>query len=277
MTLRIGWFTSGRGKGSLAMYRAVHNAIRDSSLDVEIAALFCNRDPGESPATDALLAEVRADGVSVVTRSSIAFRRERGGERSRAGSPLPAWRTEYDRVVDSDLALHPFEIGVLAGYMLIFGAEFVARRALLNFHPALPNGPAGTWREVTRTLIRDRAEESGVMMHLAIAEVDAGPVASFCRYPLRDEKLTPLWQELEPLIDTASDEDLEHSLLFSSIRERGLRQESPLLVATLRAFSEGRLRVEDGHIFGNAPLELPAGESPLKTLPQTHNGARSRA
>ncbi len=258
MTLRIGWFSSGRGEGSRAMYRATRDAIAGGSLDAEIAALFCNRDPGESPATDALLAEARADGVPVVTRSSVAFRRARGGERSRPGAPLPAWRAEYDGAVDAALAPHPFDVGVLAGYMLILSAEFVAGRALLNFHPALPGGPAGTWREVIRALIRGRAEESGVMVHVAIAEVDAGPVASFCRYPLRDEALAPLWRELHPHIDAASDEELEQSALFAAIRERGVRQEAPLLVATLRAFAEGRLRVEDGRVVGGAPLELPA-------------------
>ena len=261
MTLRVGWFTSGRGEGSRAMYRAARDAIHDGTLDAEIAVLFCNRDRGESPATDALLEEARTDGVPVVTRSSVTFRRARGGERSRPGEPLPAWRAEYDRAVAADLAAYPFEVGVLAGYMLIFGPEFVAKHVLLNFHPALPTGPAGTWREVIRALIRSRAEESGVMMHLAIAEVDEGPVASFCRYTLRDEALAPRWRELEPRIDAAGDEELEQGALFAAIRERGLGQEAPLLVATLRAFAEGRLRVEGGCLLGGAPLELPAAST----------------
>ncbi len=260
MTLRVGWFTSGRGEGSRALYRAARDAIRAGYLDAEIAVLVCNRDPGEAVTTDELLAEVRADGVPVVSRSSMAFRKARNGERSSPGAPLPAWRADYDREVDTAIADYPFEIGVLAGYMLIFGAEFVERHALLNFHPALPSGPAGTWREVNRALIRGRAVESGVMMHLAIAEVDAGPVASFCRYTLRDEELAPLWTELDPRIDGASDEELERSTLFGALRERGLRQEAPLLVATLRAFADGRLSVEGGRIFGEAPLELPATE-----------------
>jgi len=262
VTLRVGWFTSGRGEGSRAMYRATSDAIRNGALNAEIAVLFCNRDPGESSATDELIEEARADRVPVVTRSSVAFRRARGGERSRPGEPLPTWRTEYDRAVDADLAAHPFELGVLAGYMLIFGAEFVAKHSLLNFHPALPTGPAGTWREVIRDLIRGRAEESGVMMHLALAEVDEGPVASFCRYPLRDETLAPRWDELEPRIDAAGDEELEQSALFAAIRERGLAQETPLLVATLRAFAKDWLKVEDGRLLGGAPLELPATSLP---------------
>lgn len=259
VTLRIGWLTTGRGAGSRALYRAAQEAIGSGELDAEIAVLFCNRDPGEAPATDELLTEARGDGVMVVTRSSVAFRRERSGKRSQPGAPLPAWRADYDRVVRAALAAHPFDIGVLAGYMLILGPEFVEQHALLNFHPALPTGPAGTWREVIRALIRGREPESGVMVHLAIAAVDAGPVASFCRYTLRDGELEPLWREVEPRIDGASDGELERSALFGAIRERGQMHEGPLLVATLRAFADGSLRLSGDHAIAGGPLEFPAG------------------
>ena len=262
MTLRIGWFTTGRGEGSRALYRATSEAIARGALSAELAVLFCNRDPGEAPATDELLREVRADGVPVVTRSSVAFRRARSGERSRPGEPLPAWRADYDRAVDEALAPHPFDIGVLAGYMLILTADFVERHTLLNFHPALPTGPAGTWREVIRELIRSRAAESGVMTHIAVAEVDAGPVASFCRYTLRDPELDPLWRELEPALGSATDEELEQGALFAAIRARGLRHEAPLLVATLQAVADGRLPLAGRGRPAAAPLELPAPPLP---------------
>ncbi len=262
MTLRIGWLTTGRGEGSRALYRATRDAIARGSLSAEMAVLFCNRDPGEAEATDALLEEARSDGVTVVTRSSVAFRRARSGERSRPGEPLPAWRHDYDRAVDEALAPHPFDIGVLAGYMLILTAAFVQRHTLLNFHPALPTGPAGTWREVIRELIRSRAAESGVMTHLAVAEVDAGPVATFCRYALRDAELEPLWRELEPRLRSATDRDLEESALFAAIRARGLGHEAPLLVKTLEAVADGRLRLSGPGGIDGAPLELPAPTLP---------------
>lgn len=261
MTLRIGWLTTGRGEGSRALYRATRDAITAGALSAELAVLFCNRDAGEAEATDALLDEVRGDGVPVVTRSSVAFRRARSGARSQPGAPLPAWRADYDRAVDLALAPHPFDVGVLAGYMLILTADFVGRHTLLNFHPALPTGPAGTWREVIRELIRSGATESGVMTHLAVAEVDAGPVATFCRYPLRDEELDPLWRALEPGRRGATDRDLEESALFAAIRRRGLRHEAPLLVQTLRAVADGRLQLSAGRLDGG-PLELAAPPLP---------------
>ena len=201
MTLRIGWFTTARGPGSRAMYEAVANAIAEGSLDAEFAFVFCNRDPGEDALTDSFLRLVEANGHPVLTKSSVGYRRAIGGSLSRAGEPRPAWRADYDRAVEGLIAPHSFDVGVLAGYMLIFEREFVSRHVVLNLHPALPTGPVGTWREVIRELIRSGASESGAMLHLAIPEVDAGPVIAFCRYPLLDAASAPLWDAVKAAPD----------------------------------------------------------------------------
>jgi phosphoribosylglycinamide formyltransferase 1 len=248
MTLRLGWFTTARGTGSRTSYDAIAHAIADGTLDARFAFVFCNRDPGEDAVTDAFFQQVRGAGVPLVTRSSVAFRRATGGARSRPGAPLPSWRAEYDRAVDEALAPYPFDLGVLAGYMLIFEREFVQQHALLNLHPALPGGPVGTWREVIRHLIRARSRQSGVMLHLAISEVDMGPVVAFCRYSLHTPALEREWAALEPLIDTLDDVALDATPLFAAIREVGVVRESPLLVATLREFGAGRLRAEGARV-----------------------------
>lgn len=246
MTLRLGWFTTGRGQGSRAMYQAVSDAIASGSLDARFAFVFCNRDTGEDDATDSFFARVHADGVPLVTVSSAQFRRSHGGERSRHGEPLPAWRIAYDEAIEEALAPYPFDLGVLAGYMLIFGSEFVSKHALLNLHPALPDGPTGTWREVIRELIRDQAAESGVMLHLAIPEVDMGPVVAFCRYSLHAGDLDAVWGEASA---DASDEALEASSLFAAIRQVGMVRESPLLLATLEAFAGGRRQTDGARVL----------------------------
>jgi folate-dependent phosphoribosylglycinamide formyltransferase PurN len=252
MALRIGWFTTARGPGSRAMYEAVAGAIAQGRLDAEFGFVFCNREPGEDPLTDSFQRLVEANGHRLITRSSVAYRRTVGGRLSRPGEPLPAWRLDYDREVEVALEGHPFDVGVLAGYMLIFEREFVSRHVVLNLHPALPTGPAGTWREVIRHLIRARAAESGVMLHLAIPEVDAGPVVAFCRYPLDDAELAPLWTAIEADRATLDDSALEATPLFAAIRERGLRREAPLLVATLAEFASGRLHAEGGRVLDTA-------------------------
>jgi phosphoribosylglycinamide formyltransferase-1 len=261
VTLRLGWFTTARGTGSAALYDAVASAIARGALDARFAFVFCNRDPGEDDATDSFLERVRADAVPLVTRSSVGFRRAAGGARSRAGEPLPPWRTEYDRAVDDALAPYPFDLGVLAGYMLIFEREFVERHALLNLHPALPNGPTGTWREVIRQLIKARADESGVMLHRAIPEVDMGPVVAYCRYSLRTADLQSAWGAAEATIDALDDAALERTPLFAAIRAAGIVRESPLLVATLAEFTSGRLHAEHGQLLDSSGL--PAAPADL--------------
>ncbi len=234
------------------MYEAVARAIAAGTLDAEFAFVFCNRDPGEDPLTDAFLRLVAANGHPLVTRSSVGYRRAVGGRVSRPGEPLPAWRIEYDRAVEAALAPYPFDVGVLAGYMLIFEREFVSKHAILNLHPALPTGPTGTWREVIYELIRHRATESGVMLHLAIPEVDAGPVVAYCRYPLDDPELAPLWAAIEDRRVALGDSELEATPLFSAIRERGVVREAPLLVAALAEFASGRLRSSAGRVLDSA-------------------------
>ena len=241
MTLRVGWYTTARGAGSRGMFEAVRDAIRAGTLDATFAFVFCNREPGEDETTDAFFDIVRAEGIPLVTLSSVRFRREHGGRRSRAGEPLPKWREAYDAEVARLVDVHAAEIGVLAGYMLIFTAPFVRTHRLLNLHPALPGGPTGTWREVIRDLVRSGARESGVMAHLAIPEVDMGPVASFCRYAI----------EASPPPEVTPDAAIEASPLFASIRAAGLRREAAFLVAALQAEAEGR-RGLDG------PLDLTA-------------------
>lgn len=260
MTLALGWFTSARGAGSRAMFDAVAGAIAAGDLDARFAAVFCNRDRGEDAVTDEFFAHAEAAGAPLVPLSSVAFRREAGGARSRPGEPLPAWRLEYDRAVEAALAEHPFDLGVLAGYMLIFEREFTQRHALLNLHPALPGGPTGTWREVIRQLIRTRAAESGVMLHLAIPEVDMGPVVAYCRYSLHTPELERKWAALGRVIDVVDDTALEMSSLFTAIRAAGMVREAPLLVATLQEFAAGRLRAEGGRVVDAAGDSVAASD-----------------
>jgi phosphoribosylglycinamide formyltransferase-1 len=240
MSLRIGWYTT-RGRSSRAMFEAVRDAIGAGTLDAEIAYVFSNRDPGEDPVTDAFFDLVRAEGIPLLTLSSVAYRKAHGGERSRTGEPLPAWREAYDHEVAHRVDQHPADLGVLAGYMLIFTAGFTEAHPLVNLHPALPGGPIGTYVEVIRELIRTQAAESGVMLNVAIPEVDMGPVVAYSRYPLPPGTVAP----------EASDEAIEATPRFEAIRALQVAYESPFLVAALQAFATGRVTLD-----ATAPLDL---------------------
>jgi len=260
VTVRLGWFTTGRGAGSRGMYEAVTAAIAAGELDAEFASVFCNREPGEDETTDGFFDLVRADGNPLVTRSSVMHRRAVGGALSRPGESLPQWRSDFDSLVADDLRAHPFDVGMLAGYMLIFTGDFVQHHPLLNLHPALPGGPIGTWREVIRELITSQADESGVMLHLAIPEVDEGPVVAYCRYSLRTPEFEPLWAELDGGAATMDREALEATALFQTIRATGMRYESPLLVETLAEFSTGELRIDGPRVVDSSGGEREAAD-----------------
>lgn len=233
--LRIAWLTTGRGQGSYGALEYVLQAI-DAGLPVEFAVVFVNRDPGEAEPTDRLMELVRSRGIPLETLSSVRFRKARGGERSRPGSPLPAWRREFDREVAERLGRYRFDLGVLFGYMLIVTEELFGRYTLINDHPALPDGPTGPYEEVILELIRQGARESGCMYHVVTGDVDRGPVIAYCRYPIRDEANEALWQAFDPARGISDP-------LWQDIRARGLLRERPFVAETLRAIAEGRLSV----------------------------------
>jgi folate-dependent phosphoribosylglycinamide formyltransferase PurN len=232
--LRIAWLTSGRGEGSYGGLEYVLNAI-DNGLPLEIAVLFVNRDHGEAAPTDRLIALGEGRGVPVETLSSVRFRKERGGERSKPGEALPAWRHEFDAEVARRIESHGFQLGVMFGYMLIATPELHLRHPFINDHPALPDGPTGTWQQVVVELIRTRASESGCLMHMVTEDLDRGPVVSFCRYSIADACEARAWKEVAAMEDPAA------TPLFAEIRRRGVARERPLLVKTLKAIGEGHL------------------------------------
>ena len=242
--LRLGWFSTARGPTSRRLLAAAQDEIAGGRLAAEIAAVFCSREPGEDEQTDLFLAQVKGYGLPLVTLSYSRFRRERGLPPVRAGETLPEWRRDYDREVMRLLEPYPFELGVLAGYMLISSDVMCERYDMLNLHPAAPGGPAGMWQDVIWRLIEERAERSGVMMHLATPELDAGPVVTYCTYAIRGGEFDPLWAEVEGRrageIKAAEGEE---NGLFKEIRRHGVAREIPLVIETLRAFANGRLRI----------------------------------
>jgi phosphoribosylglycinamide formyltransferase 1 len=131
---------------------------------------------------------------------------------------------------------------VMFGYLLIAKEGLYGRYPLINDHPALPDGPVGTYQEVIAELMRTGAEESGCMINMVTGDVDRGPVLSYCRYPLRDVANEGLWAGLTQ-DDLASREAIEATALYADIRARGVQRERPFLVETLRAVAEGSLPV----------------------------------
>jgi folate-dependent phosphoribosylglycinamide formyltransferase PurN len=244
--LRIGWLSTGRDEAAGFLLLEVWKAIGAGRLRAEIPFVFCNRDRGESPATDAFLRLVDTLGIPVRTCSWKAFRARQ------AAGPRPlgdreALRTAFDREVAA--ALGPADVYALVGYMLILGPELCRRLPFINLHPAPPGGPAGAWEDVIWDLMEARASESGIMIHRATPELDRGPVLTYCRFPIRGRVWDPLWAEWEQAVGAGRSNRASPPALFHRIREEGVRREAPLLVETLRALADGRIRIAGEGVY----------------------------
>jgi folate-dependent phosphoribosylglycinamide formyltransferase PurN len=145
---------------------------------------------------------------------------------------------------------YEYDVGMLAGYMLITTPPLLESRPLLNLHPAAPGQPAGTWQDVTWQLIDRRVDHGGVRIHLVTPELDEGPIVTYCTYALRDVTIDPLWRGVENrTVDEIRETDGEDNPLFREIRRRGAARELPLVVETLRALADRRLRLQGDRIM----------------------------
>ena len=252
---RIGWFSTGRDEAARELLKTIWDAIRRGELSVEVAYVFSNREPGEFRQSDLFFEQVRGYDIPLRCLSFRRFREQAGLSGPMANDAAEGWRLAYDRQVMALVEGFRVDLCVLAGYMLIVGEEMCRRYTMINLHPAAPGGPAGTWQEVVWQLIGTRAQETGVMMHLAIPDLDHGPPVTYCTFPLRGDAFDALWQKVDGRsVDEIKSEEGEKNALFQEIRRQGLRREFPLIVATIKAFSEGRLKVEQGRILS------PTGE-----------------
>ena len=235
--LNLGWFSTGRGPGSRALLSTVQEAITDGRVQARISFVFCNRTPGEAEGSDQFFALAKSLGLTVIHRSSKAFRRQWTGDPTQ-------WRIAYDKEV-ADL-ISPFspDLCVLAGYMLIVSPDLCRDLTMINLHPAAPNGPDGTWQEVIWKLIEQWATHSGVKIHLVTEELDRGPTIAYCRYPIHSPAFDDPWIEADRTsVDNLRRRHGEDLALFKAIRSEGVKRELPLLVETLAALSRGEVQI----------------------------------
>jgi len=241
---KIGWFSTGRGEGSRGMLQAAYNAIKAGELNAEIEFVYCAREYGETDKTDRYLDMVKEYGLPLVSYSYQRYRAEKNMPSPDLSQPLPQWRLDYDTEVLKRLEpFHP-DLVILAGLMIVTSKLMCDKYEIINLHPAAPGGPAGTWQQVIWKLIEMKADTQGIKMHVAIPELDMGPTAAFCTFPIRGKAFDSLWAEIKgrTVDDIKAKEGVENAL-FKKIREYGAVREVPLILATLKAFSEGKIKI----------------------------------
>ena len=176
--MNVGVLASGEGTNLQALLDTVHGR------EVEVVAVA-----SDQPSSRALQ---RADDAGVPSR---VFLRSDHGERAARDAAMADW-----------LEGRGVELVVLAGYMAILDAGFVARfpDRILNVHPALLPAFPGI-RSVERAFDHG-VKVFGVTVHLVDEGVDTGPIVLQRAIELPDartpadvrERLRPIEHELLP-------------------------------------------------------------------------------
>jgi formyltetrahydrofolate-dependent phosphoribosylglycinamide formyltransferase len=123
-------------------------------------------------------------------------------------------REEYDRDLAQVVNAHAPDLVVLAGWMHILSPVFLNAvfARVLNLHPALPGRYPGmdVIRHAYEAFQRREIDHTGVMVHEAVPEVDAGPVIAQDEVPIYPQDTL---EELEARVH-----ETEHRLLVEAIR-----------------------------------------------------------
>ena len=195
---RLAILISGRGSNMAAIL----DAVRGGEIAARIVGVISNR-----PAAPGLaLAGERGVPTIVVDHTAFADR--------------AAFERELSGAID---ALSP-DLIVLAGFMRVLGADFVARYRdrMLNIHPSLL--PAYPGLNTHRQALADGVKVHGCTVHLVTQDVDHGPIVAQAAVAVHD----------------GDDE--------ARLAARVLRAEHRILVAAVRWFCDDRLVIDGNRV-----------------------------
>jgi phosphoribosylglycinamide formyltransferase-1 len=191
---RVVVLLSGRGSN--------FQAIAEAQLPIEIAAVISNRPQAAG------LEYARSRGIPAVALDHTEH----------------ADREAFDALLAEEIERHRPDLVVLAGYMRILSAAFIARfdGRLLNIHPSLlPTLPGLKTHE---RALAEGLKIHGCTVHFVTADLDHGPIVIQAAVPVRAD-------------DTAD-----------TLAARVLRQEHRIYLQAVRWFAEGRLEIRDGRV-----------------------------
>jgi len=162
---------SGRGSNMVSIV----NAIEQDNLNAEIVAVISNRP--DAPGLDfAKQASIHTDIVDHTEFDS---------------------REQFDHALAKTIDTFNPDLVILAGFMRILTADFVAHYAnkLLNIHPSLL--PKFKGLHTHQRAIEARDTEHGATVHFVTAELDDGPIVLQARVPiLHDDNADVLAQRV---------------------------------------------------------------------------------
>jgi len=158
-------------------------------------------------------------------------------------------RAERQQIMINALRASDVGLVVLAGFDEILSPPFVAAYSgrILNTHPSLLPAFGGTMHAVAQAL-EHGVKVSGCTIHLVTDDLDSGPIL------------------MQAPVDVRDDDDV--ASLHARIRER----EHCLLPSAVRAFAEGRVRIEGRRARVIASTELSVASGQLSVDPSDKLG-----
>tara|TARA_B110000263_G_scaffold173931_1_gene151832 strand:- start:1032 stop:1787 length:756 start_codon:yes stop_codon:yes gene_type:complete len=228
--LKIGWFSSGNGIGSIQLLSKVNQTILNNKLNASIEFIFTNKDPEESPGSASFYKYSTSLNIPFINISSAKFKKKHNAEK------FDEIRKIYDDEIINAIKTYPIDIIVMAGYMLFIDKNLCNKYVVINLHPAPPKGPQGTWQQIIKKLITTNSLYGGAQIQIATIDRDKGPIISYCTFPIKNNIVyANLW-------DKISDNNLlQASKLFRQIRKDTLIREPYLLIETLKSIESQQI------------------------------------
>ncbi|RRZ90995.1 phosphoribosylglycinamide formyltransferase [Erwinia sp. 198] len=206
---RLVVLVSGQGSN----LQSILDACRQGRIHGSVAAVFSNK-------ADAYgLTRAREAGVPAHALAAAQF----------------ADRDAFDRQLMLEIDAYAPDLVILAGYMRILSADFVARYAgrMLNIHPSLlPKYPG---LHTHRQAIENGDEEHGTSVHFVTEELDGGPVILQAKVPVFSG-------------DT-----------IDEVAARVQHQEHAIYPLVVGWFADGRLKMQDGAAWLDGERLPPEG------------------
>lgn len=159
--MRLAILLSGRGSN----FQAIHEAVRNGTLDAEIVLVLSNRP--DAP--------------------GIQRAREYGYDAQVVDHKTFASRAAHEEEVLRQLDAAQPDLIVLAGYMRLLSANFVTRwrNRILNIHPSLL--PAFPGVDAQAQAVAHGVKVSGCTVHFVDEHLDAGPIIVQRTVPVLDD------------------------------------------------------------------------------------------
>jgi len=235
--LKIGWFSTGNGEGSLGFVKYFLEYITKNNLDISLEYVFVNREYGEQQGSDNFIDYLKVNKINTITLSSKNFKKKN------LNKPFFKYRREYDLEVKNLISSYDTDLIVMAGYMLILSDILCNEFRFINLHPALPKGPKGTWVDVIKYLISNNITESGLNVHVVTNKLDSGKSIGYCNFSYGNSNEE--WKEYYELSKNSKKINYQNLKLFSIIRNQILDREKILLLFVIEEFLKNKHKLDD--------------------------------